>query len=141
MTPRSQIVVGSLALSLCVVLHVAALGFGIELLQSMEPGDGTSGMLRRIGIVLAGTGVALVGHTMQVWVWVAMLRSLGALEGTSDALYFVLVTTTTLGYGDVTLDRGHRILGAMAAVTGLMTFGLSAAFLIGIVSQLYAINP
>ena len=73
---------------------------------------------------------------MQVWFWAFLFRSLDALEEWSDAVYFSLVTTTTLGYGDITLDPKFRVVGAMAAVAGLMTYGLSTAFLVGVASGL-----
>lgn len=39
-----------------------------------------------------------------------------ALKTIEDAVYYALVTSTTLGYGDITLGKAHRILGSMAAV-------------------------
>lgn len=59
------------------------------------------------------------------------IRVTGAISSLGDAIYFALVTTTTLGYGDITLARDFRNFGAIAAVAGLLTFGLGTAFLIG----------
>ena len=37
--------------------------------------------------------------------------------------------------GDITIRPDWRVFGAMAAVTGLLTFGLSTAFLVGVMSE------
>jgi len=54
----------------------------------------------------------------------------------SDALYFLLITYTTVGYGDVTVGPDYTLYAAMAAVTGLLNFGLSTAFLVGLFTRL-----
>lgn len=58
------------------------------------------------------------------------MKAIRAIASLEDAIYFALVTSTTLGYGDITLGSRWRLFGAMAAVNGLLTFGLSTAFLI-----------
>ncbi|MEM7188839.1 MAG: ion channel [Pseudomonadota bacterium] len=133
MTIWKQIALGSSLLACCVVSHVAILGAGIELFAALGLSDGEgAGSGRWISLILAASGVVLAGHTAQVWIWALAFRFLGALNDLGEAIYFALVTTTTLGYGDVTLRREHRVFGAMSAVTGLMTYGLSTAFLIGV---------
>lgn len=132
-----QIMLGSAVLGACVVVHVGILGAGIAGLSALGAmGPWEFSTIRWISFVLAGAFVVLLGHSAQVWIWALTLRWLGALDDLSDAIYFALVTTTTLGYGDITLQPRHRVFGAIAAVAGLITFGLSTAFVIGIVSQL-----
>ena len=61
---------------------------------------------------------------------------MGVLPDIGEAIYFALVTYTTLGYGDVTLPTGYRIFGAFGSVTGLLAFGLSTALLVGLFGRL-----
>jgi hypothetical protein len=92
-------------------------------------------------VLLVGVLVALIaGHTVEVWIWAVALIVLGAVPTMSESIYFSLITYTTVGYGDVVLDPDHRIFGAMAAVTGLLTFGLSTAFLVAVVTRLFFPN-
>jgi Ion channel len=63
------------------------------------------------------------------------LLILGAVANVPDAVYFALATYTTVGYGDVVLASEHRVFGAMAAVTGMLVFGLSTAFLVAILTR------
>ena len=62
----------------------------------------------------------------------------GTLPDLADAIYFSLVTYTTLGYGDIVVGSGFRVFAAMAAVTGLLNFGISTAFLVGLIGRLMA---
>ncbi len=132
-----QIGLGSCVLGLSVVVHVAVLGAGINLLEGMVHADLLGSRTGEwILLVLVGSGLVLFGHTVQIWFWSGMILYIGALKTFADAIYFSLVTTTTLGYGDITLGPDHRVFGAMAAVSGLMTFGLSTAFLINLVGAI-----
>jgi len=45
---------------------------------------------------------------------------------------------TTVGYGDVILSGGWRLLAAFQAMTGRLVFGLSAAFLFAILQQYWS---
>ena len=55
----------------------------------------------------------------------------------NTALYFSLVTFTTVGYGDVVLGEELRIFGTFASVTGLLAFGLSTAYLVALMSRIF----
>ncbi|WP_246020239.1 ion channel [Aliigemmobacter aestuarii] len=68
--------------------------------------------------------------TIGVWTWAIVLDLLGIFSTHEEAVYFALVSFTTLGFGDVLLPVEWRILGAMAAANGLLTFGLMTAFLV-----------
>ena len=73
---------------------------------------------------------ALAAITAQVWLWAVVLQYLGAFTDREEAIYYTLVTFTTLGYGDVLLPKGLRVLGALAAVNGMLNIGVLTALLI-----------
>lgn len=90
----------------------------------------------KMTVPIGGTLAAIVAsHTLQVWIWAGVLVALGALQELKTAIYFSLVTYTTLGYGDVLLEADFEIFGAMAAVTGLLTFGISTAILVALLGR------
>jgi hypothetical protein len=62
-------------------------------------------------IVLAGLVLlmSLAGY-LESMLWAGFYWGVGALPEFREALYFSLVTFTTLGYGDVTLDDEWRLL-------------------------------
>lgn len=129
-----QISIGSAVIAVASALHIAVLVTAIDLLPGLADQFGHHGWVLIIGAFAA----VLVGHTLQVWVWALSLKFVTAIGTLEDAIYFVLVTSTTLGYGDITLERKWRLFGAMAAVNGLLTFGLSTAFLLEVFALTYA---
>ena len=86
-------------------------------------------------LVLTVFGAFVLSHTVHVYLWALVVWLVGALSGYEEPIYFALVTYTTLGYGDVTLVPAFRILGAMASVTGILMFGLTTAFLVGVFAR------
>ncbi len=126
-----QIALGSAVLAVASSVHIAVLVAAIGLLPAIA---GDVGGLNWF-LILAAFVAILLGHTLQVWIWALILRAIGAIHALEDAVYFTLVTSTTLGYGDITLGHRWRLFGAMAAVNGLLTFGLSTAFLIEVFAQ------
>lgn len=141
MKPWSQFIIGGLLLGLCAIIHISILSGGLELVYAADTSFAdTHRIARRIAVVLVAFATALAGHAIQIWIWAIVLHAAGAIDSVGNAVYFSLVTSTTLGYGDITLDRNWRIFGALAAVTGLLTFGLSTAFLVGVMGQLFSVR-
>ncbi|MBD3765365.1 MAG: two pore domain potassium channel family protein [Rhodobacterales bacterium] len=68
--------------------------------------------------------------TLGVWMWTALFLTLGLFPTVEEAVYFALVVYTTLGLGDVLAPPDWRILSAMAAANGFLTFGLQTALLV-----------
>ncbi len=128
-----QIFLGSAVLGIASAIHIAVLVTAIDVLPVVA---GDAGGIRW-PLIIAAFAAILLGHTLQVWVWALVLKSIRATGSLEDAVYFALVTSTTLGYGDITLERKWRLFGAMAAVNGLLTFGLSTAFLIEVFARSY----
>jgi hypothetical protein len=61
----------------------------------------------------------------------------GALQNFEPALYFSMVTFTTLGYGDVLLDDRWRLMASFEAANGIIIFGLSTAVVVAAVQRVY----
>ncbi len=70
-------------------------------------------------------------------IWAAVYLWVGALQTFADALYFSIVTFTTLGYGDITLNESWRLLASYQAAIGIIIFGWSTAIVMAIVQKIY----
>ena len=68
--------------------------------------------------------------TAGVWIWGIAFRLMGLFPDMEQAVYFALVSFTTLGYGDVLLPKQWQLLGGMAAANGMLNFGLLIAVLV-----------
>ena len=89
--------------------------------------------------VIALTFVVLsvvVGVALCAWIWAMVFMHLNVFDDLETAVYFSLVTFTTLGYGDITLDAQWRLLSGLTASNGLIVFGLNTAFLVDVLSRL-----
>lgn len=132
-----QIVWGTVVLSVCSLIHLAVLAWAVGLLLRLSKYTKQHHISLRWGIMFGlAFGLVVFAHTIQVWIWAGSFVYMGMLPKLASAIYFALVTYTTVGYGDVTVGDGFRVYAAMAAVTGLLNFGLSTAFLVGLFAKL-----
>lgn len=68
--------------------------------------------------------------TVSIWVWTLALYAVGAFGTLEAALYFSLVSFTTLGLGDLVLPQEWRLLSGMIAANGFLNFGLLTALMV-----------
>ncbi|WP_128513931.1 ion channel [Tabrizicola thermarum] len=91
--------------------------------------------LKLLAMLVAVGLWVLVVVTAGVWIWAFAMFTLGAFASLEEATYFALVAFTTLGLGDVVPPEDWRILAAMAAVNGFLSFGLLTALLVEALRQ------
>lgn len=87
-------------------------------------------------LMLVGVGLwVLLVLSIGVWIWALVLHELGAFTTMEEAVYFAIVAFSTLGLGDIVSHPEWRILAAMAAVNGFLSFGLLTALLVEALRQ------
>jgi hypothetical protein len=86
-------------------------------------------------IVLVVLGIFAI-HTVEIWLYALVFQGMGAVPDFETALYFSTVNFSTLGYGDVLLEKQWRVFGAIEAANGLIMFGWSTAFLISVIGRM-----
>ena len=85
----------------------------------------------KLVLLLAGVSLWVLGVvTAGVWVWGLTYYKLGIFPTLEGAIYFSLVSYTTLGFGDVLLPMDWRLLSGMEAANGFLNFGLLTAMLL-----------
>ena len=134
--------IGNLALAafmvgLTVVVHFAGLLLLIRLLRArghrFRAHESAIGQGAAIVVVVLG----LVGiHTVEIWLYAVVYFILGALADFESALYFSTTSFTTIGYGDVVLDKQWRLVSAIEGANGLLLFGWSTAFLFSVTARM-----
>jgi hypothetical protein len=85
------------------------------------------------GVVL----MMFLASLLEVLVWAVTFLVLNAIEGFEPALYFSMVTFTTLGYGEIVLDEQWRLLASFAAANGIIMFGWTTALVLAVVQRVY----
>ena len=93
--------------------------------------------LTRIYLVSGVVILMFLASLMEVLVWAVTYLTLNAIQGFERALYFSMVTFTTLGYGDVVLAEQWRLLSSFEAANGIIMFGWTTAIVIAAVQRLY----
>lgn len=81
--------------------------------------------------------VMFAASFIETWAWAFTYLHLGAIENLEEALYFSIVTFTTLGYGDITLSESYRLLASIEAANGIIIFGWSTAVTMSVVQKFY----
>lgn len=132
-----QIGLGSAVLTVSILIHVGFVSGAIAFLRrhASQPGN-FLGISRVSTTLVLATIWLLAAHTVSVWLWSFTFLLLGVFDALEPAVYFTLVTFTTLGFGDITLNVDWRILSGMTAVNGLLMFGFSTAFLFEVFARM-----
>lgn len=131
--------IGAILVVITVILHAVGTTAWLRVLGRRYADE--QGLVRAGKTLQALIGtviVLLVLHTLQIIIWAyAYLTILPAGElGTfEEAVYFSFVTFTTLGYGDITLSEGWRLLSGIQALNGIMLVGWSTAMLFAVVQK------
>lgn len=91
--------------------------------------------------ILIRTVLILIAlHTIEIMLWAGsyiVLMPDGELASFEEAVYFSFVTFTTLGYGDITLSEGWRILSGIEALNGILLIGWTTAMLFSVVQRVW----
>ena len=134
--------IGNLALaafmvSLTVIVHFAGLLVLMWLLRArghrFRAHESAIGQGAAIVFVVLGL-VAI--HTVEIWLYALVYFFQGALPDFESALYFSTTSFTTIGYGDVVLDKQWRLVSAIEGANGLLLFGWSTAFLFSVTARM-----
>ena len=85
--------------------------------------------------IMSATLLALVGHLVEIALWAFALDISGAVADLSAAIYSSAGSYTTAG-SDVVLPLRWKLLGPFEAVSGMLMFGVSTAFIFAVIQRL-----
>lgn len=91
-------------------------------------------------LILGCFVVLFATHVAEALVWALFLRWRRILASVPEGLYFAAVTLTTLGYGDVVLSRPFRQIAPLIAISGVLMFGCSTAFIFVLMQQIWTLK-
>lgn len=133
----SQLLVGSLLICATIIIEVLFIGGAIICLTRagkwLIAGRKILKLMVSLTLVILWLLVAL---SVAVWIWAGAFLVLDQFKDVESALYFSVVSFTTLGYGDVIIGKEWRLLSGMIAANGLILFSLNTAFLIEFIVRL-----
>ncbi len=88
-------------------------------------------------IILGCFVVLFFAHLAEAMAWGLLIWRAGLAPSFSEGLYFSATSMTALGYGDVVLAPPWRLIGPLAAISGLLMFGCSTAFLFVVIQAVW----
>ena len=133
-----QLLLGAFIITLTIIVQVIILGvldrFYVHVKNHIVARKGT---VHKIVVVSTSVLWLVLGITINTWIWALAFLWTGEFGDLEEALYFAISSFTTLGFGDVLLNKDWRVFGALSAVNGLIVFGLNTAFLVELMMSVW----
>ena len=124
-------------LAACVIVQSAGMLLLIHWLARVNHVLDSPSARRRVGLLLRLFLWIVLLHLIQVGLWAVVFWRAQELPNVDTALYFSLATYTTIGFGDVVVGPGWRVLAGIEGLTGILLVGWSTAFVFAVVNRMY----
>ena len=132
-----NILVGILLIVITILIHSVATKYIIHIIKrKRNPKNTHIGQSNEFWVAVMVL-IMFLASLSEASVWAFVYHWLGALPDFRSSLYFSIVTFTTLGYGDITLNESWRLLASFEATLGIIVFGWSTAIVMAVVQKLY----
>ena len=129
-----QVAYGSVLSLITTAIHAMCTVAVIRLLRSTPASRWVNrSATTRVVLIWAVVLMMSLAALLESGVWAAVYLAVGAILDLETALYFSIVTFTTLGYGDVTLDSGWRLLASFQAANGIIMFCWTTAIVMTVI--------
>jgi hypothetical protein len=134
----SELIIGTLTILASTAVMIAFVLLTIRLVRRAEANysDHRPGVLQFFMLLSSAVVMILLANTVCVWMWALLFHFLEVFPSLEEAVYFSMVSFSTVGYGDVVVEHSWRILSGFVAVNGLLAFGVFTAVLIEIIRGL-----
>ena len=93
----------------------------------------------RLRLIISSAFFLIFIHLIQTSLWALVylwLPGITEFKTFEEAIYFSMVTFTTLGYGEITIASAERVLAGLEAMNGIILIGWSTAFMFAIFAEL-----
>ena len=133
-----SIALGGLLMVATTVVHATAMALLLWQLKAIHAERwARRSSWTRVTLVCAAVLLLFLASLVEVSMWSATYLAVGAQSHLEPALYFSMVTFTSLGYGDVVLPEPWRLLASFEAANGIIMFGWTTALIFAFVQRLY----
>ena len=129
-------------ITLTVIIHV--LGLGLMHQRVVRIASGLTERRHSTAIFAAIMGVttllATTLHGIEAGIWACAYQLLGALPDRRSAALYSLSAMTSYGHASLNLEEHWKLMGAIEALSGWLLFGLTTAFLFGIIQKIWLLD-
>jgi voltage-gated potassium channel len=140
----TSLLIGSVMIFLTVAIHAVGATLWLRHVAKWHASRHfDTGPMTLFHAVSRTSGMLLLLHFIEMVMWAVLFLSLpekGGLKNFSEALYFSIITFTTLGYGDITLSEQWNLLSGAEAMVGITVFGLTTAMLFAVIQRVWQLK-
>ena len=133
----TNIIIGCFLIVLTTIVHAAATNYVIHLVVTQTKAKLKQHKYLKMFWISVIVLLMFLASIIEAVIWAISYLALDAIQTVEEALYFSIVTFTTLGFGDITLDESWRLLASLEAANGIIIFGWSTAIVMAAVQKLY----
>jgi|SRR5688500_15425939 len=124
--------------SVCLMVHMAGILLMAEwLLRRREDLERTASRKQTVLLLVTLFCGILILHLIQTTLWAVFYYAQNLFNDFETALYFSMVSFTTIGYGDVLLPQRWRLLGVIEGFSGVLLCGVSTAFIFAVTNAMF----
>jgi voltage-gated potassium channel len=135
-----QAIISLSIIVLTILIHGLGTTWGLKyIFTKHDLSNQTLGFVTSFKILSLSAIFLMVLHYIEIAIWAAVylaIPQLKQLANWEEAIYFSMVTYTTVGYGDITLAPVWRILSGFEAMNGILLFGWSTAMFFSVVQRI-----
>jgi hypothetical protein len=84
--------------------------------------------------------MATMLHGFEAFIWASAYRIVGALPDNRTGMLYSLSAMTTYGHANLFLQDRWQMMGALEALNGMLLFGLTTAFMFGMMQRSLAVK-
>lgn len=132
-----NLLLGGFMMLLTAMIHGVVTRIILKINERKDSSRGEREILNKLIWLVVIVLLLLIVTMLDSVLWMSCYMQIGAFSLHEEALYFSIVTFSTLGYGDVILNEEWRLLASVQALNGVIILGWTTALLLATVQRIH----